>query len=153
MQRCLMTDEIEIYVWIDVITNYYKYNTFTFTFTNGYRLFSLTVGMASKGRDGFSYGLRPRPSSSKLIVYLITASIFATFLLFQLPPQLSGNPAYLIQVHNGAVASENKRCSDIGVDVLKDGGNAVDAAIAATLCLGVVNMFSSVPEITNGSRF
>jgi Gamma-glutamyltranspeptidase len=89
-------------------------------------------------------------SSSTLIVWLVTASIFATFLLFQLPTQLSTNPAYLIRVHNGAVASENKRCSDIGVDVLKDGGNAVDAAIAATLCIGVVNMFSSVSGI-NGS--
>ncbi|KAF9566795.1 gamma-glutamyltranspeptidase [Agrocybe pediades] len=53
------------------------------------------------------------------------------------------NPAYLIRAHNGAVASENKRCSDIGVQVLKDGGNAVDAIIAATFCTGVVNMFSS----------
>ncbi|KAF5321830.1 hypothetical protein D9619_001810 [Psilocybe cf. subviscida] len=53
------------------------------------------------------------------------------------------NPAYLIQSRNGAVASENKRCSDIGVNVLKDGGNAVDAAVAATFCTGVVNMFSS----------
>lgn len=52
------------------------------------------------------------------------------------------NPAYLILAHNGAVASENKRCSDIGVEVLKEGGNAVDAVIAATFCTGVVNMFS-----------
>lgn len=52
------------------------------------------------------------------------------------------NPAYLIHAQNGAVASENKRCSDIGVQVLKDGGNAVDAAVAATFCTGVVNMFS-----------
>ena len=86
--------------------------------------------------------------SFKLIVQLTTASILlatATFFLF---PQQSRNPAYLIRVHNGAVASENKRCSDIGVDVLKDGGNAVDAAIAATLCIGVVNMFSLVSELT-----
>ena len=52
------------------------------------------------------------------------------------------NPAYLVKVRSGAVASENKLCSDIGVDVLKDGGNAVDSAIATTFCIGVVNMFS-----------
>ncbi|KAG6900534.1 hypothetical protein C0993_009111, partial [Termitomyces sp. T159_Od127] len=53
------------------------------------------------------------------------------------------NPAYLIQADHGAVAAENKRCSDVGVQVLRDGGNAVDAAISATFCTGVVNMFSS----------
>ncbi|KAN0090856.1 Gamma-glutamyltranspeptidase [Tylopilus felleus] len=59
------------------------------------------------------------------------------------PPAVTRNPAYLITAEHGAVAAENKRCSDIGVHVLKDGGNAVDAAIAASLCTGVVNMFSS----------
>lgn len=54
------------------------------------------------------------------------------------------NPAYLIQAKQGAVASENKRCSVIGVDVMKEGGNAVDAAIATTFCVGVVNMFSYI---------
>lgn len=54
----------------------------------------------------------------------------------------SGNPSYLIEAKHGAVASENKRCSIIGVNTMKQGGNAVDAAIATTLCLGVVNMFS-----------
>lgn len=53
-----------------------------------------------------------------------------------------GNPAYLIKVKHGAVASENVLCSDIGVEILKEGGNAVDAAVAATFCIGVVNMFS-----------
>lgn len=54
------------------------------------------------------------------------------------------NPAYLIKAKSGAVASENIVCSDLGVDVMKDGGNAVDAAVAATFCIGVVNMFSWV---------
>ena len=52
------------------------------------------------------------------------------------------NPAYLIEAEHGAVAAENKRCSDIGVRILQDGGNAVDAAIGATFCTGIVNMFS-----------
>ena len=52
------------------------------------------------------------------------------------------NPAYTIKAKSAAVASENVLCSRIGVDVMKDGGNAVDAAVATTLCIGVVNMFS-----------
>jgi hypothetical protein len=53
------------------------------------------------------------------------------------------HPSYLIHAEHGAVASENESCSIIGVEMLKQGGSAVDAAIAATLCIGVVNMFSS----------
>jgi gamma-glutamyltranspeptidase/glutathione hydrolase/leukotriene-C4 hydrolase len=43
----------------------------------------------------------------------------------------------------GAVASEHGLCSVVGRDVLKSGGNAVDAAIATALCLGVVNSYAS----------
>jgi gamma-glutamyltranspeptidase/glutathione hydrolase/leukotriene-C4 hydrolase len=58
-------------------------------------------------------------------------------------PGTPRNPAYLIRAEHGAVASENDICSEIGVDVLKEGGSAVDAAIASTLCVGTINMFSS----------
>ncbi|KAF9071681.1 gamma-glutamyltranspeptidase [Rhodocollybia butyracea] len=53
------------------------------------------------------------------------------------------NPSYLIEAHNGAVASENLRCSEMGVQIMKEGGNGLDAAVASCLCIGVVNMFSS----------
>ncbi|XP_049781974.1 glutathione hydrolase 7-like isoform X1 [Schistocerca cancellata] len=41
---------------------------------------------------------------------------------------------------HGSVATDSIECSTIGTDILKKGGNAVDAAVAATLCLGVVNL-------------
>ena len=42
-----------------------------------------------------------------------------------------------------AVATDTQQCSDIGENILKANGSAVDAAIAAMFCLGVVSMHSS----------
>ncbi|KAJ3271370.1 hypothetical protein HDV01_006875 [Terramyces sp. JEL0728] len=45
--------------------------------------------------------------------------------------------------YNGAVATEHELCSDIGVNVLKDGGSAVDSAVATCICIGTVNFYAS----------
>lgn len=58
------------------------------------------------------------------------------------PDRIPRKASYLIEATTGAVASDNKICSEVGVDILKSGGNAVDSAISTTLCIGVVNMFS-----------
>ena len=42
-----------------------------------------------------------------------------------------------------AVATDTPPCSRIGEKMLKENGSAVDAAIAAMFCLGVVSMHSS----------
>ncbi|KAJ6298745.1 hypothetical protein OIU76_019827 [Salix suchowensis] len=57
-----------------------------------------------------------------------------------------GRPAHQrheIVASHGVVATDDERCSRIGLDALREGGHAVDAAVAASLCLGVVGLASS----------
>ena len=49
----------------------------------------------------------------------------------------------VIVAHHGAVATDDRRCSRIGMEVLREGGHAVDASVASALCLGVVSPASS----------
>jgi gamma-glutamyltranspeptidase / glutathione hydrolase len=44
---------------------------------------------------------------------------------------------------HGAVATVDRIASQAGIDAMKKGGNAVDAAVAAALTLGVVNSYNS----------
>lgn len=43
----------------------------------------------------------------------------------------------------GAVASESAVCSKIGISLLEQGGNAIDALVGTTFCVGVIGMYHS----------
>ncbi|KAF3442935.1 hypothetical protein FNV43_RR16853 [Rhamnella rubrinervis] len=53
------------------------------------------------------------------------------------------NDAQIVESEKGVVAADDERCSEVGVEMLKLGGHAVDAATATALCLGVVNSLAS----------
>eukprot|EP00794_Sanderia_malayensis_P011955 gene11955-13192_t len=44
---------------------------------------------------------------------------------------------------HGAVSSDSQICSDVGISILRQGGNAVDAAISSAICLAIVKPGSS----------
>ncbi|XP_052199978.1 LOW QUALITY PROTEIN: glutathione hydrolase 3 [Diospyros lotus] len=51
--------------------------------------------------------------------------------------------ADIIESDEAVVAADDGRCSEIGASMLRQGGHAVDAAVATSLCLGVVNPMAS----------
>jgi len=63
------------------------------------------------------------------------------------PDDAAARPAGMdgshLMARTGAVAADHGTCSQMGVERLKAGGNAVDAAVTVALCLGVVRPFSS----------
>lgn len=123
----------------------------------------LKPGLIAAPQKRGHHQLQARQRISKPVYYALLLAACTGYLLYGLGshphlgsafhPCLSGssrtrvpsagkNPAYIIRATHGAVASENELCSKIGVNIMKTGGNAVDAAVSTTLCIGVVNMFS-----------
>jgi len=112
--------------------------------------------MAEKGTKVFSKYARVLAS---IVVLLVVATVsLATFLKTDLLNKgirmlhkrlyMGGmaSPDLHITDHiyqHAAVATDNKICSGIGRDMLMENGTAVDAAIAAMLCLGVMNAHST----------
>jgi gamma-glutamyltranspeptidase / glutathione hydrolase len=77
----------------------------------------------------------------KLFVGAI-AFFLAIFLLTHSLAVAQASPSVAVG-RGGAVASVDRRATEIGIGVLKAGGNAIDAAVATAAALGVTEPFSS----------
>jgi Gamma-glutamyltranspeptidase len=82
-----------------------------------------------------------------LLGVLLLAFVVLGFVLWRFVDKwkmpTGGNKQILVHAKHGAVATELDICSNLGVDILQEGGNAVDAAIASGICIGSINMFAA----------
>ena len=86
-----------------------------------------------------------------ILISMVISLLFSTALLptkITLPnSQFSSDKnlrdPYYVSSSFGAVASDTANCSALGAQILRRGGNAVDAAVTTTICVGVFHPMSS----------
>jgi gamma-glutamyltranspeptidase / glutathione hydrolase len=82
----------------------------------------------------------------KVITVMAVASIAPHVLAHPAPHDTYPNPQHHARDKLGAVASESSVCSQIGVDLLKAGGNAADA-VSETCLVSTISIFCCVNGI------
>jgi gamma-glutamyltranspeptidase/glutathione hydrolase/leukotriene-C4 hydrolase len=93
----------------------------------------------------------PKPPKRRVAVWMVVLAsvicLLSTFGIVIVSVLLArggdvGNLTPTITIH-GAVAADTQLCSEAGVSILQEGGNAIDAAVATCLCQGVVSPVAS----------
>ena len=78
------------------------------------------------------------------ICIVVAPCVYLWWYFTQEKKEFEDNPSSLGGPYSRqAVATDTDKCSEIGNNILNANGSAVDAAIAAMFCLGVINMQSS----------
>ncbi|KAG5928280.1 hypothetical protein E4U42_000938 [Claviceps africana] len=82
----------------------------------------------------------PRPASWPAKLLLAASLHHAVSHALAVPQTIIGSTT---AASRGAIATESFECSSIGRDLLSRGGNAADALVGATFCVGVIGMYHS----------
>ncbi|KAL0490436.1 glutathione hydrolase [Acrasis kona] len=76
-------------------------------------------------------------------VIIIVLLIFGSIIGIIVSNSVATIPQTSKKGSEGAVAADDPVCSEMGLKILKRGGNAVDAAVTTALCLGVMRPYAS----------
>lgn len=80
------------------------------------------------------------------LTWPITLPLFLCSTNFFVAAAPASSPSPILEQYQnklGAVASETSICSNIGIDLLRRGGNAADALAGTVSCIGVTSMYHS----------